>query len=126
MWWRLSPAWRVSLFVPISRNIETAYREGNFIPQVDYAWGKPNSFHETRMLDESRAQAMKAMMVRTGYLGGKSLDDHGEEYTERTAFAEFHVRTPLKGGFLVSHRLRTDVRWLGEDDPELSNRWRYA
>ena len=126
VWWRLSPAWRVSLFVPISRNIETAYREGNFIPQVDYAWGKPNKLRaETRLLDENRAQAMKAMMVRTGYLGGKSLDDNGEAYTERTAFGEFHVRTPLKGGLLVSHRLRTDLRWLGEDEPEFSNRWRY-
>ena len=37
---------------------------------------------------------------------------------------EFQVRTPLKRGILVSHRLRTDVRWLGQD-AELSNRWRY-
>ena len=123
-WWRLSPAWRVSLFVPVSRNVETDYREGNFIPQVDFAWGKPNRLHTTRLLDENRATAMKAMMVRSGYLHGNSLDDQGESYSEQTIFAEFHVRTPLKRGILASHRLRTDVRWLGQD-PELSNRWRY-
>ena len=39
-WLRLSPAWRVSLFVPISKNLETHYREGNLIPQVDFAFGK--------------------------------------------------------------------------------------
>jgi hypothetical protein len=30
-WLRLSPAWRLSLFVPISENLETNYREGNLI-----------------------------------------------------------------------------------------------
>ena len=38
--------------------------------------------------------------------------------------AELHVRTPIKGGILVSHRLRTDLRWLG-DDHEFSSRLRY-
>ena len=64
-------------------------------------------------------------MVRGGYLGGKSLDDQGEAYTERTAFSELHARSPLKGGFLMSSRLRADLRWLGEDDPEFSTRLRY-
>ena len=123
-WWRLSPAWRLSLFVPISRNVETDYREGNFIPQIDFAWGTPNRVHTTRLLDENRAREMKAMMIRGGYLHGNSLDDQGESYSEQTIFAEFHVRTPLQRSILVSHRLRTDVRWLGQD-PELSNRWRY-
>ena len=36
-WLRLSPAWRLSLFVPISQNLETHYREGNLILQADYA-----------------------------------------------------------------------------------------
>jgi hypothetical protein len=30
-WWRLSPTWRLSLFVPISENLDTHYREGNLI-----------------------------------------------------------------------------------------------
>jgi hypothetical protein len=125
VWWRLSPAWRVSLFVPISRNIETAYREGNFIPQVDYAFGRTRRVQATRLLDEDRARDLKPMLIRGGYLGGKSLDDQGAAYTERTIFAEVHARTPIKGGVLVSHRLRTDLRWLGSDDVEFSNRWRY-
>ena len=45
-------------------------------------------------------------------------------YTERTVFAELHVRTPIKGGILLQQRLRTDLRWLGED-ADFSNRWRY-
>jgi len=121
-WWRLSPAWRLSLFVPISKNIETDYREGNIIPQVDYAWGTTR--YEGRLLDEGRAHNMRAFLVRGGYLGGRSLGDEGQQYTEYTLFGELHLRTPLRGGILVSNRLRTDLRWLG-DDPEFSTRWRY-
>lgn len=124
-WLRLSPAWRVSLFVPVSKNLETYYREGNFIPQVDFAWGNRERLRHVRMMDDSRAGSLKTFMVRGGYLGGKSLDDQGEAYTERTAFSELHARTPLKGGLLMSSRLRADLRWLGEDDPDFSARVRY-
>jgi hypothetical protein len=124
-WWRASPDWRFSLFVPIAENLETHYREGNVILQADYAWGKTDRVRQRRMLDESRASNIKTGLVRWGYLGGKSLDDQGEAYTERSLLAELHVRTPLKGGFLLSQRLRTDLRWLGEQAPEFSTRWRY-
>lgn len=122
-WLRLSPAWRLSLFVPISKNLETHYREGNFIPQVDYAFGKAP--FQRRLMDEGAARHMKFFLLRGGYLGGKSLNDNGEAYTEHTAFAELHLRLPLKGGILLSHRLRTDLRWLGDDNPGFSQRWRY-
>jgi len=118
VWWRLSPAWRLSMFVPLSRNIETNYREGSLILQADYAWGKTRRL-KLRLLDENRSQNVKAVLIRGGFLNGRSLDDQGEEYTERTAFGELHVRTPVKGGILLSHRLRSDLRWLGQD-PELS------
>jgi hypothetical protein len=121
-WWRLSPAWRLSLFVPISENLDTHYREGNLIPQVDYAFGQTR--FDRRLMDESRAQKMKVFLLRGGYLGGKSLDDQGEAYSEHSALAELHVRIPIKGGFLLSHRFRADLRWLG-DDADFSNRWRY-
>ena len=124
IWWRLSPEWRLSLFVPISKNIETAYREGNLIVQGDYAFGEGKRAYQRRLMDEGRARTMRTFLVRGGYLGGRSLGDQGEEYTERTAFAELHVRTPLKGGVLLQQRLRTDLRWLGEA-PAFSNRWRY-
>ena len=122
-WLRLSPAWRLSLFVPITENLDTHYREGNFIPQVDYAFG--NATYQRRLMDEDRARNMKLMLLRGGYLGGKSLDDNGEAYTEYTAFSELHLRLPLKGGFLLSHRLRTDLRWLGKESHDFSTRWRY-
>ena len=123
LWWKVSPTWRLSLFVPISKNIETAYREGNIILQGDHAFGKTRWFRR-RLLDENRSQTMKIMLVRGGYLGGASLGDGGEAYTERTVFTEWHVRTPVRGGILLQQRLRNDLRWLG-DPADLSTRWRY-
>jgi hypothetical protein len=124
LWLRLTPAWRLSMFVPISKNLETHYREGNLILQGDYAFGKMKPRNKTRLFDENRSQQMRRILIRGGYLGGKSLGDNGEAYTEYAMLAELHVRTPIKGGFLISHRLRTDLRWLG-DDHEFSSRLRY-
>jgi hypothetical protein len=121
-WWRVSPAWRLSLFVPISENLDTHYREGNVIPQVDVTFGQTPI--ERRLADEDRVRKMKAFMLRGGYFGGKSLDDAGEAYSEHSALAELHLRIPFKGGFLLSHRFRTDFRFLG-DDAEFSTRYRY-
>ena len=117
IWWRLSPAWRLSMFVPLSKNIETDYREGYLILQADYAWGKASRLYKARLLDENRAQEMNTWLARGGYLGGRSLDDQGQTYRENTMFLELHNRTPLIGDVLLSQRLRTDFRWLG-DDPE--------
>jgi len=124
VWLRLSPAWRVSLFVPISENLETHYREGNLILQADYAWGRTGRLRAARLIDENRVEALNAWMVRWGYLGGRSLGDEGAQYTERTIFGELHARTPIKGDLLVTQRLRVDLRWLG-DDADASSRWRY-
>jgi len=124
LWLRLSPSWRLSMFVPLSHNIETDYREGALLLQADYAWGKTGRLYRGRLLDESRAEDMKAMLLRGGYLGGKSLGDDGEAYQEKALLIEWHWRVPLKGRVLLSHRLRSDLRWLG-DDSEFSTRWRY-
>ena len=123
-WLRLSPAWRLSMFVPISKNLETYYREGNLILQTDYALGKMKWAQKRRLVDEARALEMKRFLLRGGYLGGMSLDDHGEAYREYAGLLELHVRTPFKGGILLSGRLRTDLRWLG-DNHEFSTRLRY-
>ena len=122
-WLRVSNAWRLSVFVPIAENLDTHYREGNLILQADYAWSESN--RNRRLIDEGRAQAMKLWLVRGGYLGGKSLDDRGAEYTEYTSFAELHLRLPLPHGVMWSHRLRSELRWLGSGDAEVSTRWRY-
>jgi hypothetical protein len=71
--------------VPISKNLETNYRERNFIPQVDYAWETVHRQRYARAVDENRMQAVKACMARGGYLGGKSLGDQGEQYTPTCA-----------------------------------------
>jgi hypothetical protein len=122
-WLRLSSAWRLSVFVPLAENLDTHYREGNLILQADYRWAE--SKRSRRLVDEDRAQKTQIWLLRGGYLGGKSLDDHGAEYTEYTAFAELHLRLPLPHGILLSHRLRSDLRWIGEGDAEFSTRWRY-
>jgi hypothetical protein len=125
IWLRLSPAWRLSSYVSLSKNVETKYREGNVLLQADYGWGKRTLLYKTRFLDEGRAQTrMNALMVRGGYVSGRSLDDRGEAYTENTMLLELHARTPLKHGILLSNRLRTDLRWLG-DPSEFSYRLRY-
>jgi hypothetical protein len=123
IWLRVSNAWRLSVFVPIAENLDTHYREGNLIIQADYAWSESN--RNRRLVDEGRAQAMKVWLVRGGYLGGKSLEDPRAEHPEYTSCAELPLRLPLKGAVLLSHRLRTDLRWLGEGDSEFSTRLRY-
>jgi hypothetical protein len=125
VWLRLSPKWRFSVFLPISKNIETEYREGNLVLQGDFSWGKPKGFIlPMRHLETDSAQAVKANMVRVGYLSGRSLQDRGESFSENTVFAEYHFRIPYHNRFLVSHRVRTDYRWLG-DDNDFSARFRY-
>jgi hypothetical protein len=112
------------MFVPISKNLETYYREGNLILQADYAWGKTRHLYIRRLIDEHRAQEMKSILIRAGYLGARSLDDHGEAYNEDMAFLELHLRTPFLSNILVSQRLRPELRWIG-DDHTFSTRWRY-
>jgi uncharacterized protein DUF2490 len=124
VWWRLTPTWRLSMFAQIAKNSESNYREWNLYLQGDYAFWRMSRQRITRSIDESRALQMKRFLVRSGYLAGRSLGDDAEAYREKTMFAELHVRTPIKGGFLFTHRVRTDLRWLGTD-PEFSNRLRY-
>ena len=115
LWARLTPQFRLSSMIAVSRNIETQHREGSFILQADYAWKRKGAPLVTqRLMDEAQAAVMNVFLVRGGYLTGKSLTDNGAEYSERTGFLEFHRRTPLKGGVLLSSRIRTDLRFLGE------------
>ncbi|MCC6413811.1 MAG: DUF2490 domain-containing protein [Saprospiraceae bacterium] len=123
-WYRISPAWRFSMYLPLSKNLETKYREGNLVLQADYTFGKSRVLQYRRMIDDTRAHNMKVWLVRGGYLGAKSLGDNGEAYKEHMAFAEIHARTPLKGKVLLSQRLRADLRWIG-DEFTFSTRYRY-
>lgn len=124
VWYKVSPSWRFSAFIPFSQNLETNYREGSFLIQGDYSWGKPRRIIFMRLLDAQAAEQLKNMMFRFGYSLGKSLDDDGEAYSEKTAILEQHLRIPTKGNFLVTHRFRADLRWLGADY-DFSQRYRY-
>ena len=124
VWYKLNPSWRASVLIPLSRNIETNYREGSFVIQADYSWEKSKHGLFMRMFDNDQASRIKNNMIRGGYLSGRSLEDNGETFSENTAFGEFHCRIPYKVAFLATHRLRTDFRWLGNDN-EFSQRIRY-
>jgi hypothetical protein len=76
------------------------------------------------MADQNRAQALKVWMVRAGYMGGWSLYDQSESYTEDMLFTELHRRLLLKRLLLFSQRLRVDNRWVGQD-ATFSYRFRY-
>jgi hypothetical protein len=57
-------------------------------------------------------------------MGGWSLGDNLQNYSEDMLFAEIHKRFLLKRLVLFSQRLRFDNRWLGQDQ-EYSYRIRY-
>jgi hypothetical protein len=124
IWYRLSPSWRLSAFIPITKYNESKYRDLNIYLQADYTWGKTKHLLKRRLMDENRIQVMKAWLVRGGFMEGWSLGENESSYTEDMLFAEIHRRIPIKGGFLLSHRIRTDLRWVGED-PDFSYRLRY-
>ena len=125
VWIRLDDHFRLSPCLSLSSDLETRYREGIALLQLDYSWRRGGApFMSRRLFDEARAAAMNRFMVRGGWLAGKSLDDDGRSYSERQAFLELHLRNPLKGGSLLSHRLRTDLRFIG-DERDFSWRLRY-
>jgi hypothetical protein len=124
IWYRLSPAFRLSAFIPITKYNETKYRDLNVYLQGDYAWGKTRIPFTERLMDELRAQNMKSWMTRAGFMEGWSLGENAGAYSEDQLYAELHRRVPIKGNFLISQRLRNDFRWLG-DDNTFSYRLRY-
>ena len=124
IWYRLSPSFRLSAFVPITKYNESKFRDLNIYLQADYAFGKTKHLLKRRMMDENRVQVMRAYLFRAGFMEGWSLGENSGNYTEDMLFAEIHRRIPIKGGFLLSHRIRTDFRWVGED-PAYSYRIRY-
>jgi hypothetical protein len=63
-------------------------------------------------------------MARAGYMRGWGIEGEGRGYMEQVALAELHKKIPLKTHALLSHRLRTDLRWLGTDR-KYSYRLRY-
>lgn len=124
IWYRLNPSWRFSAFVPITKYNESDNRDLNVYLHVDYAWGHTKHIIHRRLVDQEKEQVMKTWMVRGGFMEGRSLGENAGNYIEDMLFAEIHRRIPLQGYFLLSHRFRTDTRWLGEDN-DFSYRFRY-
>lgn len=124
IWYRLTPSWRLSTFIPITKYNESKDRDLNIYLHVDYAWGKTKHPFYARLMDAKRAQNMKAWMVRGGFMEGWSLGENAGDYTEDMLFTEIHKRVPLKGEVLLSQRFRTDLRWVG-NDADFSYRFRY-
>jgi len=115
LYYKVSPSWRFSTFIPITKYYESKERDLNVYLQTDYAWGKTKKPVARRLMDENRIQQIKAWMFRTGYMQGWSLQDLGESYSEDMAFAELHKRIPLLGSLLLSQRIRNDHRWVGQE-----------
>ena len=125
LWLNLPAGFRISSFLALSHREATDYREGSFILQADYAW-KSGTIPgpRRRLADEAEMAEMKPWLLRWGYLSGNSLEDDGQEYSEDSGLLELHLRTPLKSGVLLSSRLRSDLRFLGEEH-DFSWRLRY-
>jgi hypothetical protein len=124
IWYRLNTAWRLSSFIPMTKYNENDSRDLNVYLHVDYAWGNTKYAIFRRLMDQEREQMLKDWMVRGGLMKGWSIGKYAGDYTEEMIFAEVHKRIPLKGNILLSHRFRTDTRWLGEDN-NFSYRFRY-
>lgn len=124
IWYRLSPSTRLSAYIPITKYHESQNRDLNIYLQADYAFGKTKHPFNSRLIDENRAAELRAWLVRIAFMEGWSLGDNADSYNEDMAYAEIHRRVPLKGNFLLTHRFRTDFRWLG-DENKFSYRFRY-
>jgi hypothetical protein len=124
IWYRLNSSWRLSAFIPVTKYHESKYRDLNIYLQADYAWGKTRFLHYGRLFDENRAEDMKAWLARGGIMEGWSLGENAGAYSEDMLFAEIHRRMPVGNAFLISQRLRPELRWLDEDH-KFSYRFRY-
>lgn len=124
VWYRFNPAWRMSAFVPITKYNESKFRDINVYLHLDYSWGHSPHLIYRRLVDQEKEQLMRVWMVRIGLMEGRSLGENAGNYIEDMLFAEIHKRIPIKGEILLSHRIRYDTRWLGEDNT-FSYRLRY-
>jgi hypothetical protein len=123
LWYRLSPDWRLSALLPVTKYYESKYRDMNFYVQADYAFGTKRGVY-LRLVDENRVAQMKVWLVRAGAMTGRSIGDNPGDYSENMLYGEIHFRAPLRRGFVFSSRVRLDNRWLG-DDADYSYRYRY-
>lgn len=124
-WYKITPGLRLSSFATTTRYLESNTRDFNITLQADHSFGKSKKFLFTRLLDQNQAEALKVWLIRGGYMGGWSLYDLGESYSEDMLFAEIHRRFLLRRLILFSQRLRMDNRFLGQDNPDYSYRFRY-
>jgi hypothetical protein len=124
IWYRLNSSWRLSSFIPITKYNESESRDLNIYLHVDYAWGHTKNPIYRRLVDQEKGQIMKVWMARGGFMEGWNLGDNSSNYAEDMVFAEIHRRIPIRGNVLLSHRFRTDTRWLGEEN-NFSYRFRY-
>lgn len=124
VWYKITPVFRLSSFAAITRYLESNTRDFNLTLQADYSFGNSKRFFFTRLSDQNRAQTLKVWLIRGGYMGGWSLYDNAENYSEDMLFFEMHRRILLKRQVLFSQRIRMDNRWLTKE-PEFSYRFRY-
>jgi len=123
LWYILNPSWRLTAFIPLTDYQSSKPSDLNVYLQADYAFGHTKRFYSARLLNENRAREMKAWLARVGVMRGGSLSEDGD-YHEDVLYGEIHRRLPVGDKILHSHRLRPELRWLGEDN-KFSYRIRY-
>jgi hypothetical protein len=114
IWYKVTPGLRLSSFAAVTKYLESDTRDFNLTIQADHSFGNSKRFFFTRLTDQNRAQTLKVWLARGGYMGGWSLYDQAENYSEDMVFAELHRRILFKSQVLFSQRLRMDNRWLGQ------------
>lgn len=123
VWYRINPHWRASVFAPVTKYNESKSRDWNVYAQLDYAWGKAGFPLMARMADDNKVRKVMPWLARGGYMLGRSFRAENG-YRENMVYGELHRRVPLKHQYLLTHRLRAEQRWLGENQNQ-SARIRY-
>ena len=124
IWYKVTPGLRLSSLVSVTKYLESKTRDLNVTLQADHSFGKSKRFFFARLMDQNQPESLKVWLARGGYMGGWSLYDSSESYSEDMLFAELHRRILLKHLILFSQRIRMDNRWLGQG-PQYSYRFRY-
>jgi hypothetical protein len=124
IWYRLNSSWRFSSFASLTKYNESDNTDANLSLSADYAWGKTKLMLFRKFVNDEEKLRMNAFMVRLGVMQGRSINNDTDDYIEKMIYSEIHKRIPLKSSILLSHRLRMDNRWIGNES-DYSYRFRY-
>ncbi|MBI4892257.1 MAG: DUF2490 domain-containing protein [Acidobacteria bacterium] len=106
---KLSPTSRIYLQAAGTRTREEGYTDGQLGAHMDFYFEPLVKGREMRHPDVARN---KMLMIRAGYVYGKTPTNSKDPWTEQTALIEVTPRFFLPKLILVENRLRGDLRFL--------------